>query len=211
MAFFERAKQTLSEAGKELGQRANEISSTAKFTLKLKEAEKRLNDAYALLGRQIMEENEEAVKDLAPDMVFYIKEKMEEINAIKEQMDEVKNAGKYQCPSCGKLIGTDSRFCEFCGQKVVADPVPAEESIPEEQADEVEIVISDDIVEEASPEEKEEEIPEEYEEVEEKASEQESAQEEEVLVEEMQMKTCPGCGNKIQVNDIFCIYCGMKM
>lgn len=201
MDFFEKAKQTLSVAGKELGQKANELSVTAKYTVKIKEAERRLNEAYAVLGRQIMETDEETAQQIAPDMVIYIREKIHEIETLKTEKEELKNVEPIPV---AEVVSVEEAV-EDAEITVLSDEneetMADSEEIERVETDLVQSQTEAVATEELIVDELGEEIP---------LGEDELTVDD-LFVEEMPMKVCPGCGNKIQKSDSFCIYCGMEL
>lgn len=50
MDFLNKAKKSISNAGRELGQKAGDMSTMAKMNLKIREKEKNLKDYYKRLG-----------------------------------------------------------------------------------------------------------------------------------------------------------------
>ena len=56
MDFLNKAKKSISNAGRELGQKAGDMSTMAKMNLKIREKEKNLKDYYKRLGDLVYNE-----------------------------------------------------------------------------------------------------------------------------------------------------------
>ena len=79
MDLFNKAKNSFAMAGKELTQKANDVSGIARINIKLKEEEKQLQDAISNLGQQFMDLYPDEVTKKFPEIAYSIKNLRESI------------------------------------------------------------------------------------------------------------------------------------
>lgn len=98
--------------------KTGEAVSVGKQKIDISSMENKLAKSYTELGRAYFASVKDSdVQD--EDLYKYvedIRKQEEEIKSAKEEL--YKMQAKRLCPNCGKPIGTDSVFCNFCGQKV---------------------------------------------------------------------------------------------
>ncbi|MCI5493270.1 MAG: zinc ribbon domain-containing protein [Lachnospiraceae bacterium] len=127
MEFFDKLGETLMTAGRDVSQKAKELSGAAKLNLDIKAKEDFVQKQYAEIGRQYYE----AHKDDAStefEQFASIREALESIEQMKKDLLELK--GAKACPQCGAKMSEDAAFCSECG----ASLTPAEEpEVPDEE------------------------------------------------------------------------------
>lgn len=119
MEFFDKLGETLMTAGRDVSQKAKELSGAAKLNLDIKAKEDFVQKQYAEIGRQYYE----AHKDDAStefEQFASIREALESIEQMKKDLLELK--GAKACPQCGAKMSEDAAFCSECG----ASLTPAE-------------------------------------------------------------------------------------
>jgi DNA-directed RNA polymerase beta' subunit len=144
MDFINKAIESLSTVGKEVSQRATDVSAIAKATLQMKEKEKQLQNTLKALGTVLYTQKKEVAEELFPELTELIQILDEELTELKEHVAALK--GKKTCPGCGKDVTDDAKFCSSCGAEMPAakaaevvdvEVAEAEESVVEEIIDEI--------------------------------------------------------------------------
>ncbi len=115
MAIFEKIGDTIVGAGKDVTEKAKELSSVAKLKMDIRTKEEFVEKQYALIGKKYYE----AHKD--DDILDYeecnvIEEALDSIADMKAQLMDIKGAKK--CLSCGEEVAEDASFCANCGAKL---------------------------------------------------------------------------------------------
>ena len=115
MEIFEKIGDTIVSAGKDVTEKAKELSSVAKLKMDIRAKEDFVEKQYALIGKKYSE----AHKD--DDILDYeecnvIEEALSAISDMKTQLMNLKGAKK--CPNCGAEVAEDASFCASCGTKL---------------------------------------------------------------------------------------------
>lgn len=133
MSFFDKVGDTIVSMGKDVGQKAKDVSGIAKLKLDIRTRKDFVKEQYAYLGKAYYEshKNEEVPEKQRFEKIA---EALEEIDKMELQILELKKARK--CPNCGNEVSETAEFCSNCGAKlgVVVDEEgnPAEDDIEEE-------------------------------------------------------------------------------
>lgn len=116
MSFFDQLAGGLNKVTKDLTNKAQEISDTAKLNSKINDANALVKSTYTAIGEACFarygsdEENEFAEEfRIIREAKASIEEYRNEINRIK---------GVTVCQSCGGEISKDASFCPKCGARV---------------------------------------------------------------------------------------------
>ncbi len=118
MDFFDNALNKTREAFEITKKKTTEVYNVQKLKYNILTLENNRNKDLQRLGfifykqlknTQIDDENIAALVDS-------IASKNQEIKAIKEQINSLKN--NESCPSCGAEVDENSIFCSICGEKV---------------------------------------------------------------------------------------------
>lgn len=115
MELFEKIGDTIVSAGKDVTEKAKELSSVAKLKMDIRSREDFVEKQYALIGKKYYE----AHKD--DDILDYeecsvIEEALQTIADMKTQLMNLKGAKK--CPNCGEEVAEGASFCANCGAKL---------------------------------------------------------------------------------------------
>ena len=113
MAFdFEDMKNKIVSAGKEVGDKAKEASSTAKIRLDIRSKEDFLQKQYAELGKLYYEAHKE---EEVPEQECFasIAQTLGEIQALKDEI--LVTQGAVICPQCGAKQPKEHTYCHKCG------------------------------------------------------------------------------------------------
>ena len=116
MDFFNKAMDSLSVAGKELGKKADNVSETAKLSIKIQKNEKNLQENYRKLGELIYENYPDKASQFYPDIARIIGKIKMETECDKRELAAHK--GKKLCPKCGTEQSNTNVYCNECGMDI---------------------------------------------------------------------------------------------
>lgn len=123
--FFEKVKlnahKTKDEAvkiGRQVLGKANNVVGQTKLNFAINDAENKIKDIYAEMGKKIYLNHLSETKeyDTLEENCAQIDKLFEEINALKDKMAELKDSVK--CPNCGAYNKQDSLYCSNCGTPI---------------------------------------------------------------------------------------------
>lgn len=110
--FFDKLGDTIVSGGKAVGDKAKELSDTAKLQIELKRNEDIVMEEYEKLGKKYYE----AHKDEDPAEFATLEAALRQVAHVKQQIADVK--GTRTCPDCGTENDEDAEFCKKCGKKL---------------------------------------------------------------------------------------------
>ena len=146
MSAWDNLKGSLFAAGRDVSQKAKEVSEVAKLKMDIHTKEAFVEKQFAALGRAYYEVNKDNASEADAEKFAVIKEALEEIERMSQQVLDIQ--GVVQCPNCGKKMPSDNSFCSDCGTKldeiIVEATVVSEESVAEEP----EVVVTEEVFEE---------------------------------------------------------------
>ena len=85
MDFLNKLGETLASAGKDVGQKAKDLSGAAKLTIDIKSKEDYVQRMYAEIGRQYYEDHKNETEGLYEEMAL-VKEALEVIADMKKEL-----------------------------------------------------------------------------------------------------------------------------
>lgn len=145
MSAWDDLKGTLFAAGRDVSQKAKEVSEVAKLKMDIHTKEDFVEKQFATLGRAYYEANKDNASEKDAAQFAVIAEAMEEIKRMNQQVMDIQ--GVLQCPNCGKKVPAGNAFCSDCGAKmeeiIVDATVVSEETVTEEPV--VEVVNAEDV------------------------------------------------------------------
>jgi rubrerythrin len=112
MAFLDKLGETLVSAGKDVSQKAKDLSGSAKLTMDIRAKEDQLEGLYKELGKKYYEAHSEE----SDEQIVQIKELLAVIEDMKKERLDLK--GAMVCPRCGKEISAGDSYCKACGMKL---------------------------------------------------------------------------------------------
>lgn len=114
MDFFTKLGDTISATGRDVSQKAKDLTGLAKINMDIRSKEEYVLKQYMEIGRQYYEQHKE---DAEPGFaeVGLIKETLKEIEALKDEAAEKK--GLKKCQSCGAILSVEDAYCNKCGAK----------------------------------------------------------------------------------------------
>ena len=86
MSFFDEMKESLVSAGKDVSQKAKEVSGIAKLKLDVKSKEDYVEKQYAELGRIYFEQHKDEEEPAEAEQFKVIKEALAEIERMKTEI-----------------------------------------------------------------------------------------------------------------------------
>lgn len=131
MAFFDKLGDTLVSVGKDVSQKAKDVSGITKLNMDIRSKENAVKNLYAQIGQAYYEAHQgEDVKE--KDIFEQIRTMKEDIARMELQILELKKAKK--CPKCGAEVSEEAEFCSSCGERlgVVAADSEYKEAAQEE-------------------------------------------------------------------------------
>lgn len=133
MDFFNKAKESLKNAGAVVSQKASDVSSSMSLAMKNKDLEKELKECYADIAKIMVEEHFDELNNFCPELCDRIKGIKEQIEQNKKEMASTKGAqeevkkednqkednqeeSEIVCAECGQKF-SGGLFCPNCGKK----------------------------------------------------------------------------------------------
>ena len=116
MDFLDKLGESLVTAGKDVSQRAKDVSEIAKLRLDIRAKEDYVAKQYVALGQAYYEKHrdEEGIEEA--EQFFLIREALEEIERMRAEVQKLRGAA--ECPNCGAQMPEGAAFCSNCGAKL---------------------------------------------------------------------------------------------
>ena len=134
MSFFDEMKESLVSAGKDVSQKAKEVSGVAKLKLDVKSKEDYVEKQYAELGRTYFDAHRDDEENAENEQFKVIKEALAEIECMKTEILNLQGAA--ECPNCGARMPQGASFCSSCGTKMAEPEHFTGEVVDDEKFDE---------------------------------------------------------------------------
>ena len=140
MAFFDKLSETLTNASKDVSQKAKDFSGVAKLTMDIHTKEDQLQKMYAQIGKLYFESHKDD-ETTDYEQMSQIKDTLATIEDMKKELNELK--GTKVCPRCGQEVKMADIYCKSCGAKledyeIIVDAVVKE--APAEKVDSAETI-----------------------------------------------------------------------
>ena len=157
MGTWDDLKGSLFAAGRDVSQKAKEVSEMAKIKMDIRTKEDFVEKQFASLGRAYYEANKDEAAAGDVEQFAVIKEAIDEIARMEQQLLDIQ--GVVLCPSCGKKSPIGTCFCSDCGTKleeavseevVVDAEVVSEEEVTEEPVEDAQEVVVEEVTEETT-------------------------------------------------------------
>lgn len=124
MDFFAKAKESLTNASKDLTQKASEGVELAKIATHIRDVEREYDDMLKKLAAEMLEKHYDEVKAMCPEMIESIEANRTELEKAKKEQDDIRNdkpengAEVKFCTKCGKKLESGAKFCTGCGNPI---------------------------------------------------------------------------------------------
>lgn len=127
MDFFEKIGDTLTQFGKDVSQKATELSGIAKLKFDIRAKEDFIKEQYIVLGKAYYKKHRGG-QDEEQARFDQIDEALDAIAKMKLQISELKRT--RICPKCGNETPDVAEYCSYCGAKLsdIVDDSPYEET-----------------------------------------------------------------------------------
>lgn len=113
MDFFNKAKESLTNAGKDLTQKASDAGGLAKVTMRLHDLEKNYSEQLKKFAETMYSQHYNESKTLCPDIIYALDQNRKEFEAAKREQATLK--GMKICPNCGAEQAKITVRCTACG------------------------------------------------------------------------------------------------
>lgn len=112
MDILNKISDSLVSAGKEVTEKAKDMTDAGRLQYDISKKKSEINDKYRALGRKYYAEH----RDEKDDGVVAITAALEELHDMERRLADVK--GGIRCDKCGAIVPNGSSFCGKCGAKV---------------------------------------------------------------------------------------------
>ena len=116
MAFFDKLGESLVSAGRDVSQKAKDVSEIAKLKMDIKSKEDYVEKQYAALGAAYFEKHKSEEDCEEKEQFYLIQEALDEIDLMKTEV--LRLQGASECPKCGAKMPEGAVFCSNCGAKL---------------------------------------------------------------------------------------------
>ena len=144
MAFLEKVSETLAAKGRDVADKAKEMAEVNRLNVQINSQKNTAEKIYAEIGRMVFENREDWKNLDVSGQLEQLDSIQTEITRLQEELYRVK--GVRRCGSCGAEIDRDVAFCPKCGSVVEAPEEEAEDSQPQENQQEQEIIQEEPVV-----------------------------------------------------------------
>ena len=108
--------QRIAGVGKDVSERVRETADVVRLRQKLAEEERKLQDAYAALGKLFYEKQDGEIEEEFIPYIENITEAKAAAEEYRSNINQLKN--QVECPQCGAVMGKEAAFCSQCGSKM---------------------------------------------------------------------------------------------
>ena len=133
MDLFEKLNNIFTEAGKEVEQRAREVSDNVRLNTKIRDEKATIRECMEKIGRLYYEEQQGDGTGIYQEAFDKIHKSQEAIRQAKKELEEYRK--KEECQYCGAALRKDDLFCSKCGMKR-EKPCDDEKEFQEEEREE---------------------------------------------------------------------------
>jgi len=113
MAFFDDVGKKIAQTSQGAAQKAKSMAETVKLNGQISDEEKRINNAFAQIGKTYYENCGDEPDQLFAQLIAGINDAKAKIAVYSDQVEQLK--GIVRCPKCGGEVSYGSPFCSSCG------------------------------------------------------------------------------------------------
>ncbi len=136
MEFFNKLGESLTTAGREVSQKAKEVSEITKLRLDIKAKEDYVEGQYALLGMDYYAKHKDDENCEEAEQFFLIREALGEIDRMEAEV--LRLQGAAECPSCGAHMPLGAAYCSSCGSRM-SEPADEDTTVETDAAEAVNV------------------------------------------------------------------------
>lgn len=136
--IFKKIGDTLTDAGKTVGEKTKQAGTVAKLNAKIISSERSISESYSILGKYYYDTYKDNPDEEIAETVNAVTAAVETIAELKSELLAIK--GLVKCTKCGGECPFEDTFCGKCGAELEKpEPAPAEEEVEDfEETEEVE-------------------------------------------------------------------------
>lgn len=136
--IFKKIGDTLTDAGKTVGEKTKQAGTVAKLNAKIISSERSISESYSILGKYYYDTYKNNPDEEIAETVNAVTAAVETIAELKNELLALK--GLVKCTKCGGECPFEDTFCGKCGAELEKpEPAPAEEAVEDfEETEEVE-------------------------------------------------------------------------
>lgn len=116
MSVLDDVKETLISTGKDVSQKAKDISEVAKLKLDIRAKEDFVEKQYVMLGTDYYMKHKDEEESEAAEQFKVIGEALDEIERMRAEILRIQ--GALACPKCGSRMPVGAVFCSSCGGRM---------------------------------------------------------------------------------------------
>ncbi|MCM1022955.1 MAG: hypothetical protein NC395_02710 [Prevotella sp.] len=137
--IFKKIGDTLTDAGKTVGEKTKQAGTVAKLNAKIISSERSISESYTILGKYYYDTYKNNPDEEIAETVNAVTAAIETIDELKGELLAIK--GLVKCQKCGGECPFEDTFCGKCGAELEKPepPAPAEEPAETEEAAEEDI------------------------------------------------------------------------
>lgn len=142
--IFKKIGDTLTDAGKTVGEKTKQAGTIAKLNAKIISSERSISDNYTILGKYYYDTYKDNPDEAIAETVNAVTAAVDAIAELKSELLAIK--GLVKCQKCGGECPFEDTFCGKCGAVLEKPEPPAEEEAEVEEFEEAEEVDAPNIV-----------------------------------------------------------------
>ena len=131
MAFFNKVKDTVSQASQSTVKKAKELSDTARLNSEITEAENQINTLYLEIGYKIYAAHSADPLPEVADLIERVNALHDKIDDARAQIQVINASGR--CPNCGAKVKPGMAFCSSAENSTLLGRASAAAVSPAEQ------------------------------------------------------------------------------
>lgn len=113
MDFLNKAKESITNASKDISQKASDASGLAKVSLHIKDLEKGYQEQLRKLAETLYSQHYAEVKSMCPEIIYALDQNRKDYETSKREQATLK--GLRICPNCGSEQAKINVRCTACG------------------------------------------------------------------------------------------------
>lgn len=118
MGFFGDVKNSLTETGQGLTQKAKDTTEIYRLNSLNKNKEKEMEQVAVQIGMQYYSNFKEECEAKFPELSAQIMNLQKEIDDNKQMIEKISSEDVRKCPTCGNKIEEGQAFCTNCGTRI---------------------------------------------------------------------------------------------